>query len=447
MAKRIKILTGILIVAILLGACIAITVVNGKSIDVVKNTAMSENTNTSLSITWKEVKGAEGYHIYSLNDETGEYEKIADVDGGDICSYQLENIESGVIYKIKVTAFKMFRNKEYESESGDTVTVYTLPEITEASVSSKKEGLLSIKWAKNKNAVGYELEYSKNEDFSDSVKETVDDIDTEQFEVKGLKPKDVYYARIRSFINVNDETVYGEWCDAGKIEIKEKYVMGADIDPKKPMIALTFDDGPGYPDGGKDSPTKMILDVLEEYNARATFFMVASRINGQNEECLKRESELGCEFGNHTIAHTNYGKKVTAKDISSCSDRIKEKGGKAPTVFRCPGGSITKTIQDECIKEGMPLAYWSVDTEDWKSKNPDSIYKIATGKAYDGAIILMHDIYPTTAEAVQKIVPKLIEDGYQLVTVSEMIAAKNGGTPPEPGQQYVDYKTINNNTK
>ncbi len=447
MEKRIKLLTGFLIVAILLGAGVAITYVNGKSIDVVKNTAMTDNTNTSLSITWKEVKGADGYHIYSLDDKTGEYEKIADIDGGDICSYQLENIESGMIYKIKVTAFKIFRNKEYESESGDTVTVYTLPEITEASVSSAEEGLLSIKWAKNKNAAGYEIEYSKNEDFSDSVKETVNDTDTKQFDVNGLTPKDVYYARIRSFIKVDDEIVYGDWCSAGKIEIKEKYVMSTDIDTKKPMIALTFDDGPGYPDGTKENPTKVILDVLEEYNARATFFMVASRINNQNEDCLKREIKLGCELGNHTFSHDNYGKSVTVSDISKCSDRIKEKCGKAPTIFRCPGGSITKTIQNECVKEGMPLAYWSVDTEDWKSKDPDSIYKIATSQAYDGAIILMHDIYSTTAEAVKKIVPKLIEDGYQLVTVSEMIAAKNGGNPPEPGQQYIDYKTINNNTK
>lgn len=447
MAKKIKFLTGILIFAILLASGITITVINGKSVDVVKNTAMAENTNNSLTITWKEVKGSEGYHIYSVDEQTLECEKLADVDGGDICSYKLENVESGKVYQIKVTAFKIFRHKEYESESAEPISVYTIPEIDEVKSSSPKEGQLLIDWKANKNAVGYELEYSKNEDFSQPIKETIDGGDTLQFSVDELTPKDEYYARVRAFIKVNNETVYSEWKESDKIQIKEKYVMGSDIDVKKPMIAITFDDGPGYPEGKDGNPTEIILDVLEEYNARATFFMVASRINAQNEKCLKREIDLGCELGNHTIAHSHYGKNVTASDISSCSEMIKKKCGQLPTVFRCPGGTITKTIQNECVKEGMPIAYWSIDTEDWKSKNPELIYKIATSNAYDGAIILMHDIYPTTAQAVQKIVPKLIEDGYQLVTVSELLTAKNDAKPPQAGQQYVDYKTINNNTR
>lgn len=446
MAKRIKIISAFLIVTIITVACTAITVVNGKNIDAVQNTVMADNTSDSLCIKWQEVKKAEGYHIYSLNKETNEYEKIADVTGGDVCSYELENIEDGAIYQIKVTAYKMFRNKEYESESSDTVTVYTLPKVSDVNASSKTEGVFEVKWAQNKNAAGYEVEYGKNEDFSDATKETFTDNQTDNFKVDGLTPKDVYCCRVRSFIKVNEENVYGEWSNADKVEIKEKFIMNSDIDVKKPMIALTFDDGPGYPCGKDENPTKEILDVLEEYNARATFFMVASRINSSNDECLKREIKLGCELGNHTISHNNYGKKVTANDISDCSNRIKEKSGQGPTVFRCPGGMMTKTIQNECVKECMPIVYWSIDTEDWKSKNPDSIYKIATSRAYDGAIILMHDIYPSTAEAVKKIVPKLIEDGYQLVTVSEMLAAKNNGKEPEAGQQYVDYKTINNNT-
>ena len=106
---------------------------------------------------------------------------------------------------------------------------------------------------------------------------------------------------------------------------------------------------------------------------------------------------------------------------------------------------ITSVMKEQCKKEGMPIAYWSVDTEDWKSKNPDKIYDAVNKQVYDGAIILMHDIYPSTVEAVKKIVPKLIEDGYQIVGVSEMLAVKNGEMPT-PGEQYVDYKTINNNT-
>lgn len=93
----------------------------------------------------------------------------------------------------------------------------------------------------------------------------------------------------------------------------------------------------------------------------------------------------------------------------------------------------------------MIIAYWSVDTEDWKSRNPAQIISRAEHGAYDGSIILMHDIYGSTADAVEKIVPALVKKGYQIVTVSEMIQAKTGKAP-QAGQQYIDYKTINNDT-
>jgi peptidoglycan/xylan/chitin deacetylase (PgdA/CDA1 family) len=93
----------------------------------------------------------------------------------------------------------------------------------------------------------------------------------------------------------------------------------------------------------------------------------------------------------------------------------------------------------------MPLYYWSIDTEDWKSRDAQKVYNAVIKNAKDGDIVLMHDIYSSTAEAVEKIVPKLIEEGYQLVTVSELIQVKTGN-PPTAGQQYVDATTINNNT-
>lgn len=174
--------------------------------------------------------------------------------------------------------------------------------------------------------------------------------------------------------------------------------------------------------------------------------MVGERVDNDTKSLLQREIAIGCELGNHTYNHNHYGDDVTPSDIKRASDRIKEYSGKAPTIFRCPGGNLTSTIRNQCKKEGMPLAYWSVDTLDWKSKNAKSIYNNVINQAYDGAIILMHDIYPTTADAVEKIVPELIAKGYQIVTVSELIKAKTG-EEPKAGQQYVDYETINNHTR
>lgn len=443
MAKKIKVITYLAIALIIICASAAIAVVNEKSVDAVKNVAMSENTSSSIKVDWNKVKGADGYHLYLMNDENEEGEKIGDVDGGEICSYSFEDIDGGTVYKIKVTAYKVFNKKEYESEEAQTVTVYSLPEVPDVSAYSPYEGALTAQWTQQKNSAGYELQYSKDEDFSGAEKES---LEKSSFEIENLKPKDIYYVRARSFITAGIKNVYSDWCLPCRVEIKERVIMNPDLDPDKPIVALSFDDGPAFNYENKNS-TMEILKVLEEHGARATFFMCGSRINDENKVCLEKKIELGCELGNHTYDHKNYGKKVTENDIKKCSDAIKKASGHYPTVFRCPGGVITAEMQKECVRESMPIAYWSVETEDWKSKDADKIYKAVMDNVYDGSIILLHDIYPSTADAVKRIVPKLIEDGYQVVGVSEMLTAKNGGEPPEPGQQYVDYNTINNNTK
>lgn len=447
MAKKIW-LTALLIITVILCCSVsALAVLKAQHIDNVEKAVMVQNTSSSLSIEWDSVENADGYKIYMKDNESGEYSLVGNVEGEDVLKYDLSELAGASVYDLRITAFRYFREDVFESELAMDLRVHTLPDKPQQMMSSDTEGVLDIKWQAVNNAVGYELEYAKDKELKDKESESFDDAKQCEFKREGLTPNDIYFSRIRAYYNVDSERVYSEWSDIAEVKIKEKVVMVSNIDPKKPMIALSFDDGPGYPNGNEPNPTAVILDVLEEYGARATFFMCASRIGGSNDQCLKRELDLGCELGNHTFDHTHYGKKVTASDISRCSDRIKEKCGKAPTIFRCPGGTITADIRKECVREGMPLAYWSIDTQDWKTRDPQKIYDTAIKHAYDGAIILMHDIYPETAEAVRKIVPKLIEDGYQVVGVTEMLTVKNGNTPPKSGEQYLDYKTINNNTK
>lgn len=449
MAKKIRVVSVLLIVLIILSAIASISVISNCDVQPVSGVAMDSNSSTSILVKWNKVKKADGYNIYFINgngkNQKTTYKKLGKVSDADQCSYEIKGLPGATVYNIQVKAYKNFFNKEYESKTAEDIRVYSLPSALEVSAFSGGKGILSVEWEDSENINGYEIEYDKASDFSNPAKMDIPHRETRNVSVDGLNPGDTYYVRGRSYLNNNDEKIYGDWGNISSTVINNKDLNIGSINPNKPMVAFSFDDGPAFDYKGENT-TSRILDVLEKYNARATFFMVGERVNNETKALLKREIELGCELGNHTYNHTHYGDKVTAADISKASKRIKKYSGRAPTIFRCPGGNLTSVIRNECKKEGMPLAYWSVDTDDWKSQDAKKIYKNVISQAYDGAIILMHDIYPSTADAVEKIVPKLIEKGYQIVTISEMIEAKTGN-PPKPGQQYIDYETINNNTK
>lgn len=188
-----------------------------------------------------------------------------------------------------------------------------------------------------------------------------------------------------------------------------------EIDTKKPMIALTFDDGPYL------GSTEKILDVLEENNAHATFFHVGNCITDETKHILKRELEIGCDVANHSQAHENLRDISLNNALTSLKNTdklIKDAIGKSPIYVRPPYGAYSDALREE---DGRMFIYWSVDTNDWKSRNANAVYETVMEFVEDGDIVLMHDIYDSTADAVEMIVPKLIEDGYQLVTISELM--------------------------
>lgn len=211
---------------------------------------------------------------------------------------------------------------------------------------------------------------------------------------------------------------------SGKLKSEEYYV-----DPEKPMIALTFDDGPG-------PETEKLLSTLEQYNARATFFMVGSQVD-KYPDTIKKMKEIGCELGNHTAEHKNLKKLSDAEikeAINSVSDKVAAATGGSPTtVTRPPYGAF-----DDHVKAAAPepLIMWSIDTLDWKTKNVQSTIK-SVNTATDGDIVLMHDIHKTSVEAAIQVIPQLIEKGYQLVTVSEMAEAR--GVTLENGGVYFSF--------
>lgn len=186
---------------------------------------------------------------------------------------------------------------------------------------------------------------------------------------------------------------------------------------RRKMLALTFDDGPG-------EYTDTLLDVLEENNAKATFFMVGQNV-GYYPDTVKRMAEMGCELGNHSWDHANmYNLTLdqVAKEFSDTDNALIEACGQAATVARAPYGNWSQDIIDTV---GKPFFMWSLDSLDWSYKDVDLDYnEVMNGDLTDGTVILMHDIHEASVEACKRIVPDLVAQGYKLVTVSELAEAK-----------------------
>lgn len=199
------------------------------------------------------------------------------------------------------------------------------------------------------------------------------------------------------------------------------------IDPDKPMIALTFDDGPNK------KTTIPILDALKEYDSAATFFMLGNRVSS-NADILKRILEEGSEIGNHSFNHkelTKLSSDELQNQIKNTQNSVKEVTGIEPKMIRPTYGSYNDKLK---LEAGMPLILWSIDTLDWKSRDSRKVTDHVLENIKDGDIVLMHDIYDSTAEAVKILVPKLIDMGYQLVTVSELYESR--GEVLKEGQVY-----------
>lgn len=191
-------------------------------------------------------------------------------------------------------------------------------------------------------------------------------------------------------------------------------INGKDTDCSKvKCIALTFDDGPG-------PGTEVILDTLKEHQAHATFMVVGSRV-ASYANFIQREAAEGHDIGNHTWDHADLTKLSTAdaqSEVNRTAQAVANVIGKRPFMVRPPYGSYNKAVLTAI---NQPFILWSVDPDDWKDRNADIVYQRIMAGAKPGAILLSHDLYPTTAAAYQRIIPDLIKQGYTLVTVSDLL--------------------------
>lgn len=226
----------------------------------------------------------------------------------------------------------------------------------------------------------------------------------------------------------NLEIVNNELKDASKISLNldDNYQKEHTIIKDAKLVAFTFDDGPS-------KYTLDIINILEEYNASATFFEVGYNIKA-HPEITKEVFDRGFEVANHTTDHSKLTKLTEAKYLSKINDNnalFKELTGKDMPYLRPPYGSYNDKIK---ANAGVPIVTWSLDTRDWESRNKDKVIEMVINNIKEGDIILFHDLYESTRDAVKELMPLLKEQGYQAVSVGELFKSK--GITLEAGTSY-----------
>lgn len=185
-------------------------------------------------------------------------------------------------------------------------------------------------------------------------------------------------------------------------------------DPNAKRIALTFDDGP-HP-----KVTEQILNTLDKYHAKATFFMLGSRVKHYPNiarDVLARGHEIGNHSWNHPVL-TKMPMEQVLKEYTSTANEIELAINQGATVFRPPYGATNDDIN---AKIPVPVVLWSIDTLDWKHRNSQLLLTYIKKNMHNNAIVLMHDIHQSTADGLDAVLAYLQSEGYEFVTVSEIL--------------------------
>ena len=193
-----------------------------------------------------------------------------------------------------------------------------------------------------------------------------------------------------------------------------------DVGTQKPYVALSFDDGPD------PRWTPRVLDALRDAGAKATFFLMGYNVD-HHRELAHRVLDEGHDIGNHTWSHSDLARLSRSRQIAEINDAgaaIEQASGQRLSLVRPPYGSFSATTKSL----GVPLALWNVDTLDWRHRSAVKTVAAVKAGARPGAVVLLHDIHASTADAVPEIVKMLSSEGYTMVTMSELLASC-GGAP------------------
>ena len=206
------------------------------------------------------------------------------------------------------------------------------------------------------------------------------------------------------------------------------------VSTEEKKVALTFDAAWGADD------TDLLISELQQYGARATFFVVGEWVDKYPDE-VKKLAEAGNDVMNHSATHpymTSLSAAQMSEQLRVCNEKIAAVTGKTPTLFRCPYGDYNDQVIEAVESAGMQSIQWDVDSLDWKEQSTvESIVTRVTGKVKPGSIILFHNDAKYTPQALPMILEKLIAEGYTFVKVADLVATENY-TIDNSGMQIVN---------
>lgn len=197
------------------------------------------------------------------------------------------------------------------------------------------------------------------------------------------------------------------------------------------VVALSFDAAWGNEDTG------MLIEILNRYNVKATFFLVGDWVD-RYPESVRQLHQAGMELGNHSDDHAHFSKLSAdgiAANVSACNEKIKAITGTAPTLFRCPYGEYDDHVVQTINAMGMNVIQWDVDSLDWKEIPADEIEARIRKKVAPGSICLFHNAAIHTPEALPRIIEFLQSEGYEILPVSQLIY-KDNFTVDHTGRQH-----------
>lgn len=371
----------------------------------------AESATKGIKLTWTLSEGCQGYAVYRKDYGVDNWTFVGLTVGETANEFVDTKVYNSKAYTYAVRAV-WNKNLSAYDEKGATVRFLEAPQMLICDVDTANGNVLT--WKSNPHATMF---FVYRRDVAGSwraIGKTANSVFADKSAVASAK----YFYTVMAYTGSN----YISGPASAVATFKETLTS----DTK--MVALTYDDGPS------ESITNGVLDILEQYGAKATFFVLGQNVDYCGE-VLTRAVKAGCEIGNHTYSHIDLptsSETEIREEIDYTDALVKKYTGKTTAIARAPGGAL-----DEASGEivGKPFFYWTVDTRDWESRDAASVVDIIQNNVSDGDIILMHDIYESTLTASEYIIPWLLNEGYQLVTVSELMHYKSK-VNVRPGVQY-----------